>query len=502
MNNMNTGSAFAIRKQVASDVHRPEYHFLPPSNWMNDPNGLIQWKGQYHLFYQHNPYGTFHAKIHWGHAVSSDLVHWTDLSVALTPTPGRADADGCWSGCAVNNHGVPTLIYSGLSPQVVCLATSTDDLLTWQYYSGNPVVKGPPIESLAGTNGHFRDPFVWHEGDFWYMLMGSNIEGVGGIILLYRSPYLIQWDYLHPLLTGDAAITQPFWAGVMWECPNFLTFGDQRVLLFSVQDAEGKLLYSLYFIGTFQDEHFLPHTQGKLVHGGYFYAPQVLRDDQGRYIMRGWLMEGRSASLMQEARWAGVMSLPILVALLPNDKLSLEPVPELTALRETHWHYEGIELDKAKNIQLDDSPDNCLEILAECEPDQQCEFGFLLMCSPDSQEQTRLIYQAASKQVSIERGQSSVISEVDRENCSATIETTKNEVVKFHIFLDHSVLEVFVNSTCYLASRIYPSSLQSIGRELFVRSGMMRVKSLDIWRIASIWKMQTDNVLGYTSTDQ
>ncbi len=497
MSNINTSAsnALALRKQLASDVHRPEYHFLPPSNWMNDPNGQIQWKGQYHLFYQHNPYGPFHAKIHWGHAVSSDLVHWTDLPIALRPMLGRADADGCWSGGSVDNHGVPTLIYSGLSPQVVCLATSADDLLTWQYYFGNPVIEGPPTTSLAGMNGHFRDPFVWHEGDFWYMLMGSNIEGVGGTILLYRSPNLIQWDYLHPLLTGDVRIVQPVWTGVMWECPNLLTFGDRRVLLFSVQDATGKLLYSLYTIGTFQDEHFFPDTQEMLVHGGYFYAPQVLHDDQGRYIMWGWLMEGRSMSLMQEAGWAGVMSFPILVALLPNGRLRLEPVPELTALRENHWHYEGIALDQAENVSLDDSRGNCLEILAECEPDQRCEFGFLLRCSSESQEQTRLIYQSESQQVSIEREQSSKTSGVERENCSAKIEIAENEILNFHIFLDHSVLEVFVNNSCYLASRIYPDHPESVGLELFVCRGMVNVKSLDIWHIAAIWNEETDNIL-------
>ena len=131
---------------------------------MNDPNGLIQWKGQYHLFYQYNPYGPVPEQIHWGHAVSSDLVHWTDLPIALTPTPGRADANGCWSGCAIDNHGIPTLLYSGVHPQVVCLATSADDLLTWQYYPGNPVIEGPPAELQAGTDGYFRDPFVWKEG--------------------------------------------------------------------------------------------------------------------------------------------------------------------------------------------------------------------------------------------------------------------------------------------------------------------------------------------------
>src|SRR5215475_5990469 len=88
---------------AANDPHRPRYHFLPPANWLNDPNGLIQWNGEYHMFYQYNPNGPFHGTIHWGHAVRTDLVHWRHLPVALAPEPGTADEDGCWSGVAVDD---------------------------------------------------------------------------------------------------------------------------------------------------------------------------------------------------------------------------------------------------------------------------------------------------------------------------------------------------------------------------------------------------------------
>jgi beta-fructofuranosidase len=479
--------AAAQRKELAGDPQRPHYHFLPPANWMNDPNGLIQWKGQYHLFYQYNPHGPVHERMHWGHAASSDLVHWTDLPIALTPTPGRADPDGCWSGCAVDDHGTPTLLYTGVHPQVVCLATSADDLLTWNYYPGNPVIAGPPTELLPGTGGHFRDPFVWKEGDHWYLLMGSRREGGGGMILLYRSLDLATWEYLHPLLVGDASTWQPLRSGMMWECPNLLTFGDQRVLLFSVQGARQELLYPLYVTGTFGDEQFLPQTQGRLAHGGYFYAPQVLRDVQSRYIMWGWLMEGRSKSRLQEAGWAGVMSLPIIIAPLAGGRLSLNPVPELAMLREKHWRYEGLELSGARTLLLEDIRDDRLEMLAEFEPGQNCDFGVKVRCSPDGQEQTRLVYQSALQQVSIEREQSSVNPDVERENCSVVVEADVGEGVRFHIFLDRSVVEVFVDGQCYLASRIYPERRDSLGLELFSRRGRVTVKSLDIWHLTSVW---------------
>lgn len=482
-----TTNEWLSRKGLMNDPHRPRYHFLPPANWMNDPNGLLYWKGQYHLFYQYNPYAPIPQRLHWGHAVSADLVHWTDLPVALTPIPGRADASGCWSGSAIDHDGIPTLLYSAAHPQVVCLATSNDDLLTWHYYPRNPVISGPPAELLAGTGGNFRDPFVWKEGDCWYLLIGSKREGMGGLILLYRSSDLTTWEYLHPLLVGGVYPFLPEWMGVMWECPNLLTFGDQRVLIFSVQNAEEVLLYPVYVTGTFENEQFLPNTQGIVASGGSFYAPQVLRDNQGRYIMWGWLMEDRGNTLSQAAGWSGVMSLPIIVGFLPGGQLSLEPAPELAVLRERHWHYEELMVDEAHHFSLDESRGDCLEILTECEPDSDSEFGFTLRCSPDGQEQTCLVYQSELRLFSIECEQSSVNPEVDRRHSSVVVPTGAEKRVTFHIFLDHSVIEVFVNDQCYLASRIYPERFDSLGLNLLIRKGSVLVKSLDIWHLASIW---------------
>ena len=126
----------------------------------------------------------FWGTIHWGHAVSKDLVHWRDLPIALAPTPGWADSDGCWSGCAINNHGVPTLVYTGVQGdfQLPCLATSLDNLRTWEKYDGNPVLTSlPPDLDLVG----FRDPMVWRENDIWFMIVGSGIKGAGGAALLF-----------------------------------------------------------------------------------------------------------------------------------------------------------------------------------------------------------------------------------------------------------------------------------------------------------------------------
>ncbi len=278
-----TPLALASRALLAGDPHRPQYHFQPPSNWMNDPNGLIQWKGNYHLFYQYNPCAAVWGSIHWGHAISDDLVHWRDLPVALAPTPGTADEDGIFSGCAFEADGVPTVLYTGVrepddGPRIErpCLATSTDDdLVTWRKHAGNPVIVSPPagLDVLG-----FRDHSVWKEGDCWYQAIGSGIRDVGGAVLVYRSRDLRDWEYVGPLCVGD-----PKQTGAMWECPDFFQLGERHVLLVSPIPL-GK---TIYFAGDYREHRFTPLRRGLVDEGGCFYAPQSFTDAQGRRIMFG-----------------------------------------------------------------------------------------------------------------------------------------------------------------------------------------------------------------------
>ncbi len=481
-----TASFQEKRRALAHDPHRPAYHFLPPANWMNDPNGLIQWQGQFHLFYQYNPNGPFHGTIHWGHAASEDLVHWRDLPIALAPTPGGPDEEGCWSGCAVNDDGVPTLVYTGVSPQVVCLATGSDELLAWTKPAHNPVIAGPPPELEHRSGGHFRDPYVWRADGRYYMVIGSKEEGVGGLILLYRSDDLVNWEYLHPLLRGDVNDSGPFWTGTMWECPNLLDFGDRQALIFSVQATHTDLLYPVYYTGRLQDHRFTPETGNILVHGHCFYAPQVMRADDGRHLMWGWLKEGRSPQRYHEAGWAGVMSAPIELSLRPDNTLGLAPVPELKALRGRGWHYEGVGLNLGSFELLADVQGDCLELAAVFEADEVAGGGLLLRRSPDGEEQTRIVYQPAQKRLVIEREQSSLDDEVDRQPCSLPIDLAPGEHLSLHILLDRSVIEVFANGRACLATRVYPSRSDSVGVGLLARDGRIRLKSLDVWEMKSI----------------
>jgi beta-fructofuranosidase len=453
------------------DPHRPQYHFLPPANWMNDPNGLIQWRGRYHLFYQHNPDAPDWGAMHWGHAVSDDLVHWTHLPIALAPTPDGPDKDGCWSGCAVDNGSVPTLIYTGVMPQVQCIATGSDDMLTWTKYDGNPVIAAPPAD-LEVTG--FRDPCVWREDDTWYAVIGSGIQGVGGTALLYQSPDLIHWDYVHPICVGDKGE-----ANEVWECPDLFPLGDRHVLLFS---AHPECLYTYYFVGTYADHKFTPDTWGQVDLGGCFYAAQTLLDDTGRRIMWGWLREGRSDAAIQAAGWAGVMSLPRILTLRPDGLLGIEPAPELKALRGQHRRLTDLTVTSAHS--LEDVRGDCLEIVARFEPGDADAFGLRVRCSPDGAEQTRIVYHPTTSRLTVDRAQSSLSPDVHRHAQSGQLGLTSGDELELHVFLDRSVLEVYANGRSCVTSRIYPCRADGLGVGLFARNGGVRVKALDAWPMA------------------
>jgi beta-fructofuranosidase len=479
------------RHGTASDPQRPIYHITPPRGWLNDPNGLIQWGEQVHLFYQHNPHGAVHSTIHWGHVVSDDLVRWRHLPIALTPTPDSPDADGCWSGVAVDDGGVPTIIYSGASTvgQRACLALSTDGLLSWTKFAGNPVIPEPPpgLDLVA-----YRDHCVWREADGWRMLIGAGLHGVGGAALLYHSADLRHWEYRHPLCTGDLHEHKPVWTGSMWECPDFFPLGDQHVLMVAVWDHE-ILNYTVAMSGHYDGQRFTSQQLAKLDYGDrHFYAPQSFRDRQGRRIVFGWLQEGCSGEAQLARGWSGAMSLPRELRLNIDGAIFTTPLPELAALRREHTCAAARILTPGQLMPLDEVSGDALEIKAELRPAPHGEVGLALRRAPDGSEETRIRYDARKQQLTLDRTHSSLDSETERAAHVAPLALREGEPLRLHLFLDRSVIEVFANEQVVITSRIYPSRVDSTGVAAFAEHEPATLLALDAWTMGSIWDDPSD----------
>ncbi|MGW3563779.1 glycoside hydrolase family 32 protein [Streptomyces sp. NPDC000941] len=325
------------------DPDAPRFRVRPPANWINDPNGPFRWRGRHHLFYQHNPDAPSHANVHWGHVSSPDLVHWEHHPIALAPTPGGPDEAGCWSGCVVDDDGVPTAVYTGVDRHhtglgTICLARAADpddDALAEWKPSPTPVVAGPP----AGLDVvMFRDPFVFRcDGRRWALVGAGHADGTPSV-LLYDCDDLADWRFAGVLVdgTGPVAVEAFGDQAVGWECPQmYATAGGDWVLAVSLWDgdpcATGYLTGRLCTDGR-GGLRFEARTGGRLDHGRDFYAPAVLQEAD-RTLMWGWSWEARERGEVERAGWAGVLTAPRVVDVHPDGALRVVPAPELELLR-------------------------------------------------------------------------------------------------------------------------------------------------------------------------
>lgn len=491
-----TGSSLAatVRAQtlpaaaeLANDRHRPQYHFLARANWMNDPNGPVYHKGTYHMFFQWGPDHpvTPPSQRVWGHATSKDMVHWKHQPIALGIEPTGPESRGVWSGSVVIDNGVPTALYTGGAGQH--LATSDDDMIVWKRHSSNPVLKSPPPGmQLSG----WRDPAVWKESDAWYMLIGAGYKEKSGTALLYRSPDLRTWEYLHPLATGtvEERLRPDITRGEdMWECPDFFPLGDRHVLIASLIGFPPDSYYTRvpYWMGKYENHRLTIERRGE-TDFGWGYASKTQLDAKGRRICWSWIRERRSREATVAAGWAGVTSLPRVLTLRPDGLLAIEPLPELSILRGSHTRVRAFDVQGDRKLG-DNARGDCLELLAEFEPKSAGQYGLILRSSPDGEEQYRVGYDAAAKRLFFDRTRSSL----DKSAAGGSVQQRpfavgKGERLRLHAFIDASVIEIFANGRACMSDRIYPTRTDSLGIGVFATGGKVRLHSMDIWPMKPI----------------
>ena len=456
---------------------RPAFHLSPRVGWMNDPNGFSYCKGAYHLFYQYYPYDSVWGPMHWGHAVSRDLLHCEYLPAALASDTAY-DKDGCFSGSALElPDGRQLLMYTGVVKeprtdggfqdiQTQCIAIG--DGRDYEKYQQNPVLDGGDLPE-GGSRNDFRDPKLWMEEDGTYRCVVGNCTGdKDGRILLYKSEDGIHWDFLSILAENKGRF------GRMWECPDFFKLDGKYVLLTSPQDMMPRGFEyhngngTICLMGDYDEKTntFIEEHNQAVDYGIDFYAPQTIAAPDGRRIMIGWMQNWDTCNLRDTERfWFGQMTLPRELS-IENGRLIQKPVRELESLRGEEVRYENvvftdtIRLDGIRGRKMD------MEIMLRPADPENIFHKFAVRFAQDETYHTSVSFRPLESVVKVDRkfsGSRRAIIHQRRSRVSG-----RDGKLKLRVILDRFSAEVFVNDGEQVLTITFYTDLSADGISFYV----------------------------------
>ncbi len=475
-----------MEKQIDKEA-RPDFHLAARVGWMNDPNGFSYYDGKYHMFYQYHPYDSNWGPMHWGHAVSEDLLHWEYLPAALAPDE-LYDMDGCFSGSAITlPDGRHLLMYTGVvkerykkheygggfrEVQTQCLAVG--DGVDYEKYEMNPVIDEKDLPE-GSSRFDFRDPKMWQKEDGTYCCVVGNRPSDGsGQILLYTSPDGFQWSFKSILASNNKRF------GKMWECPDFFQLDGKWVLLTSPQDMLPQDFEyhngngTLCLIGDFDEEKgiFQEQHDQSVDYGIDFYAPQTVLTPDGRRVMIGWMQNWDTCQQRtKDVLWFGQMSLPRELS-IRNGRLYQKPVRELDAFRSNKVAYQDVifsetmELEGIKGRRVD------IELTIRPGDAQNLYHKFALRFAQNEKFQTSLSFRPRESILKVDRKHSGSRRAIIHQRRSKV--NSVNGELKLRIILDRFSVEVFVNDGEQVLSAILYTG-QSADGISFYADGMVNM---------------------------
>lgn len=458
---------------VASDEWRLGFHLMPPVGWLNDPNGLCEFKGEYHVFYQYSPFNEEGGLKLWGHYTSHDFVNWCKMPTALYADQVY-DCHGVYSGSAFIEEDKMYLYYTG---NVKHLGNGFDYVTTGREQNTVLAIsedgKTFKHKELLMTNEaygkdmslHVRDPKVWKENDTYYMVQGARDLEDQGKIIVFSSKDKVNWERINVLTTPEKL-------GYMWECPDFFTIDGHKVLMTSPQglEADGMKYQNIYqcgyfFLeGDFTSENYTLSAFDEMDRGFDFYAPQTFEDSKGRRIMIGWMglpdIQDLYSNPTTERGWQHALTLPRELRVL-DGKLHQLPLEELKALRKTH---KALEVEE----NLTDDAFHTFEM----------EMNFEKLTGPVEiciKESAKLLFDPATNCMHL----NFVESGYGRTMRSVQLERLED----LRLFVDTSSLEIFINNGQEVfTTRFYPTADQ----QGITLKGEGLKASINLWEMGSM----------------
>jgi beta-fructofuranosidase len=477
------------------DSLRPQYHAMPNTGWTNESYGLTWYNGKYHMFFQKNPNAPQLFFMHWGHLTSTDLVDWREERIALAPSPGF-DGFGVWSGTTILNHNEePVVFYTGVDGVKAGIGGASkqdDSLLVWEKFVENPLIPSPPI---GYNHMDFRDPYVWRNDTIYYMIVGSGLQNNGGGILFsYKSYDLIDWEPINPIYgENNTSIS-----GIFWEMPFFVPISDDEYLLsVTPVPTPEKPAETLYWIGIWDDEAFVPYNpepkKWELINGNLL-SPSITRDENNRLTCIGIIPEDRSTTSQIEAGWRHTFSVPRVIRLLKDkETIGHIPHPNLCRLRENGITIENRQILPDTQFNIPEAEGSQVELMFKLRASENSRFEIHVFKNSNESENTKIGFDLANNKISLDR-RFSTFSDATKDYREANYVFDYNDTITVNIFLDRSILEVFIDQIVAFSARVYPSLNESKLIDLDVKSGQVNILSLDVWQLKSFGDVMEDLV--------
>lgn len=450
---------------------------------MNDPNGLLFVDGELHVTYQHNPHEPRWDRMHWGHAWSRDLVTWHHLPIALSPGEAGPDQAGCWSGSIVQAGPESLAFYTGveldgeLRRQTVCVARSADvRRLPWRASPRNPVVAEPPEDVAPDL---FRDPFVMASAEGWQMLVGAGTRDGCGAVLRYASDDLESWRYDGTVLRSDRLDPAAGADGPMWECPQLVRTAAADVLIVSVVDRAPGIRPShvIAFVGRLRDDGFDVDHVEQLGMGPDFYAPAVCRAPDGRAVLLGWIPEDPPDS-GSDRDWAGSLTFPRVVSVLPDGRLSLSLAAEVAAARRPGRQLPRATLTPDTPEQATKLPPGPVEVQLRLAPVDHAE-AVVELRDGDASPLARVTWRASERLLTVARR--GIVSVAGRRSVSSVVLGGEGPSAIVRLVVDGSILELEANGNTMATARLSPRASSERSVVMFATDGAVDVAGVDVW---------------------
>ncbi len=453
-----------------SPSERPVFHLTPRVGWMNDPNGFSYYKGQYHLSYQYHPYSTKWGPMHWGHAVSRDLLHWEYLPATLAPDQPYDDA-GCFSGSAIElDDGRQLLMYTGVESnigedgvrrdlQTQCLAVG--DGYEFEKVPQNPVLSGDPLPE-GFSRQDFRDPKIFRNEDGTFgCVVGVRTDDGSGAILLFESPDGFDWHFVTVL---DRCWNE---FGRMWECPDFFALDGKQILMTSPQDMSALGLEfhngngTLLLIGSYDKAARRFEREGvqAVDYGLDFYAPQTIMSPDGRRIMVAWMQNWDTCHAQPEDKWFGQMTLPRELA-FRDGRVVQQPIRELDALRGRRVAYFDVPVQE--ELTLRGVYGRVIDMTVTVRPRGSDAYtNFRMKFASGSQHYTSITYTPLTSTLRVSRDHSGT--NRDFVHVRECFVRDRGGELKLRLILDRFSAEIFVNDGEQALSLTFRTPLSADG---------------------------------------